>query len=360
MKNNYVIIMAGGIGSRFWPMSKTSFPKQFHDILGVGKSLLQLTAERFKKICPKENIYIVTNSDYRDLVKDQLPFLKSNQILLEPFRKNTAPCIAYATYKIHSLNNNAKLVIVPSDHIILNQQEFENTIHIALEKADDNQLITLGILPTRPDTGYGYIQFEEFKSNSDSNVKKVKTFTEKPPKEMAIKFVESGEFLWNSGMFIWSSKSIINAFKKLSPDLHKLFDESSSKFNTEEEMRTIDTIYPLCKNISIDNAIMEKADNVLVVPSDFGWSDLGTWGSLYENLQKDSNGNAIVGEKVILYNASKNIVRVSENKLVVIEGLENYIVVENDKTLLICKKENEQNIKSYVQDVKAKFKNEDV
>ena len=360
MKNNYVIIMAGGIGSRFWPMSKTSFPKQFHDILGVGKSLLQLTAERFKKICPKENIYIVTNSDYRDLVKDQLPFLKSNQILLEPFRKNTAPCIAYATYKIHSLNNNAKLVIVPSDHIILNQQEFENTIHIALDKADDNQLITLGILPTRPDTGYGYIQFEEFKSNSDSNVKKVKTFTEKPPKEMAIKFVESGEFLWNSGMFIWSSKSIINAFKKLSPDLHKLFDESSSKFNTEEEMRTIDAIYPLCKNISIDNAIMEKADNVLVVPSDFGWSDLGTWGSLYENLQKDSNGNAIVGEKVILYNASKNIVRVSENKLVVIEGLENYIVVENDKTLLICKKENEQNIKSYVQDVKAKFKNEDV
>ena len=360
MKNNYVIIMAGGIGSRFWPMSKTSFPKQFHDILGVGKSLLQLTAERFKKICPKENIYIVTNSDYKDLVKDQLPFLKSNQILLEPFRKNTAPCIAYATYKIHSLNNNAKLVIVPSDHIIVNQQEFENTIHIALEKAEDNQLITLGILPTRPDTGYGYIQFEEFKSNTDSNVKKVKTFTEKPPKEMAIKFVESGEFLWNSGMFIWSSNSIINAFKKLSPDLHKLFDESSSKFNTEEEMRTIDTIYPLCKNISIDNAIMEKADNVLVVPSDFGWSDLGTWGSLYENLEKDSNDNAIVGEKVILYNASKNIVRVSENKLVVIEGLENYIVVENDKTLLICKKENEQNIKSYVQDVKAKFKNEDV
>ena len=360
MKNNYVIIMAGGIGSRFWPMSKTSFPKQFHDILGVGKSLLQLTAERFKKICPKENIYIVTNSDYKDLVKDQLPFLKSNQILLEPFRKNTAPCIAYATYKIHSLNNNAKLVIVPSDHIIVNQQEFENTIHIALDKADDNQLITLGILPTRPDTGYGYIQFEEFKSNSDSNVKKVKTFTEKPPKEMAIKFVESGEFLWNSGMFIWSSNSIINAFTKLSPDLHKLFDESSSKFNTEEETRTIDAIYPLCKNISIDNAIMEKADNVLVVPSDFGWSDLGTWGSLYENLQKDSNGNAIVGEKVILYNASKNIVRVSENKLVVIEGLENYIVVENDKTLLICKKENEQNIKSYVQDVKAKFKNEDV
>ena len=360
MKNNYVIIMAGGIGSRFWPMSKTSFPKQFHDILGVGKSLLQLTAERFKKICPKENIYIVTNSDYKDLVKDQLPFLKSNQILLEPFRKNTAPCIAYATYKIHSLNNNAKLVIVPSDHIILNQQEFENTIHIALDKADDNQLITLGILPTRADTGYGYIQFEEFKSNSDSNVKKVKTFTEKPPKEMAIKFVESGEFLWNSGMFIWSSNSIINAFTKLSPDLHKLFDESSSKFNTEEEMRTIDTIYPLCKNISIDNAIMEKADNVLVVTSDFGWSDLGTWGSLYENLEKDSNDNAIVGEKVILYNASKNIVRVSENKLVVIEGLENYIVVENDKTLLICKKENEQNIKSYVQDVKAKFKNEDV
>ena len=360
MKNNYVIIMAGGIGSRFWPMSKTSFPKQFHDILGVGKSLLQLTAERFKKICPKENIYIVTNSDYKDIVKDQLPFLKSNQILLEPFRKNTAPCIAYATYKIHSLNNNAKLIIVPSDQIILNQQEFENTIHIALDKADDNQLITLGILPTRADTGYGYIQFEEFKSNANSNVKKVKTFTEKPPKDMAIKFVESGEFLWNSGMFIWSSNSIINAFTKLSPDLHKLFDESSSKFNTEEEMRTVDTIYPLCKNISIDNAIMEKADNVLVVPSDFGWSDLGTWGSLYENLEKDSNDNAIVGEKVILYNASKNIVRVSENKLVVIEGLENYIVVENDKTLLICKKENEQNIKSYVQDVKAKFKNEDV
>ena len=352
--------MAGGIGSRFWPMSRTSFPKQFHDILGVGKSLLQLTAERFKKICPEENIYIVTNSDYKDIVKDQLPFLKSNQILLEPFRKNTAPCIAYATYKIHSLNNNAKLIIVPSDHIILNQQEFENTIHIALDKANDNQLITLGILPTRADTGYGYIQFEEFKSNANSNVKKVKTFTEKPPKEMAIKFVESGEFLWNSGMFIWSSNSIINAFTKLGPDLHKLFDESSSKFNTEEEMRTIDTIYPLCKNISIDNAIMEKADNVLVVPSDFGWSDLGTWGSLYENLEKDSNGNAIVGEKVILYNASKNIVRVSENKLVVIEGLENYIVVENDKTLLICKKENEQNIKSYVQDVKAKFKNEDV
>ena len=360
MENNYVVIMAGGIGSRFWPMSKSSFPKQFHDVLGIGKSLLQLTTERFQKICPKQNIYIVTNSSYKELVKKQLPFLSSSQILLEPFRKNTAPCIAYAAYKIHAINNNAKLVIVPSDHIILDQIAFEKTIQIALTKSDQDQLITLGIQPSRPDTGYGYIQFKDIKNESNSRIKKVKTFTEKPPKDLAIKFLESGEFLWNSGMFIWSTKSIISAFSKYTPDLHKLFSESSNSLNNEKEITQINTIYPLCKNISIDNAVMEKADNVLVVQSDFGWSDLGTWGSLYETLDKDKNENAVVGEKVMLYNSSNNIIRIADDKLAVIEGLENYIVVENNNTLLICKKENEQSIKSYVQEVKTKYKNEDL
>ncbi|MDG2370215.1 MAG: mannose-1-phosphate guanylyltransferase [Flavobacteriales bacterium] len=360
MENNYLVVMAGGIGSRFWPMSKESFPKQFHDVLGVGKSLLQLTVERFKNTCPKENIYIVTNEAYLDLVKEQLPFLEDSQILLEPFRKNTAPCVAYASYKIKSINENAKLIIVPSDHVILNQIEFESTLQIALKEADNQQLITLGIHPSRPDTGYGYIQFEDFSDDKPKSLKRVKTFTEKPPLDLAIKFLESGEFYWNSGMFIWSADSIINAFEKHMPDLHKVFHDALPIFNTNQEASLIKSIYPVCKNISIDNGIMEQASNVLVVLADFGWSDLGTWGSLYENLPKDESKNAVVGEKITLYNSSNNIIRMPKNKLALIEGLEGYIVVENENTLLICKKENEQTIKSYVQDLKAKFKNEDI
>ena len=360
MENNYVVVMAGGIGSRFWPMSKASFPKQFHDVLGVGKSLLQLTIERFKNICPQENIYIVTNKDYLELVKKQLPFLEESQILLEPFRKNTAPCVAYASYKIKSINENAKLIIVPSDHIILNQIEFENTLQIALHEANNKQLITLGIQPSRPDTGYGYIQFEDLEGDKPKTLKKVKTFTEKPPLDLALKFLESGEFYWNSGMFIWSADSIIDAFEKHMPDLHKVFYAALPIFNTSKEASFINNIYPVCKNISIDNAIMEKAANVLVVLANFGWSDLGTWGSLYENLDKDKSNNALLGDKIMLYNSSNNIIKIPKNKLALIEGLEGYIVVENEDTLLICKKENEQNIKSYVQDLKMKFKNENI
>lgn len=359
MNNNFLVVMAGGIGSRFWPMSTSSFPKQFHDVLGVGKSLLQLTVDRFEKTCPKENIFIVTNSSYLEIVKAQLPFLDESQILLEPFRKNTAPCIAYASYKIKSINKDAKLIIVPSDHIIVNQQEFKRTIDLALTAAEDNHLITLGIHPSRPDTGYGYIQFEDFESDQ-AEIKKVKTFTEKPPLDLAKKFLDSGEFYWNSGIFIWSADAIIHSFEKHMPDLHKLFFDGLDAFNSSKEINLINEIYPLCKNISIDNAIMEKADNVLVVLADFGWSDLGTWGSLYENLDKDHNNNALVGDKVEFFNAKNNMVSVPENKIVLIEGLDNYIVVENENTLLICKKENEQNIKSYVQDLKAKFKDDNI
>ncbi len=352
--NHYTVIMAGGVGTRFWPMSKTSRPKQFIDILGVGKTLIRLTFERFNKICPVENIYVVTNEIYKDLVLEQLPELTEKQVLLEPARRNTAPCVAYANYKIKEENPDAIMVVAPSDHIILKEDEFVNDIEIAMEAAANNDwLLTLGIKPSRPDTGYGYIQFQEETIYSKTDrLKKVKTFTEKPNLEIAKTFLESGDFLWNSGIFVWSLKSILKAFESYLPEVDTLFKKGIGKYNTHAESDFISETYSVCTNISIDYGVMEKADNVLVLSVDFGWSDLGTWGSLYTIQEKEENGNAVVGDNVMLYNTKNCIVHVPKDKLVVLQGLDDYIVVEEDNTLLICRKVDEQQIRQFVNDVK--------
>ncbi len=295
--------MAGGVGSRFWPLSRTSQPKQFIDILGTGETLIQQTFRRFKTICPKENIYIVTSDIYKEIVKSQIPELTDEQIICEPSRRNTAPCIAYANYKIQKVNPNANIVVSPSDHIILREDIFVEVINNALEESSKNDcLITLGIQPSRPDTGYGYIQFND-KNSSDTGrkIKKVKTFTEKPVLEMAKSFIESGDFLWNAGIFVWSLKSIMKAFEQYLPDVDSIFKEGIHYYNSNREEDFIKNAYTICKNISIDYGVMEKANNVYVLAADFGWSDLGTWGSLYENRNKDANGNSIVGKNIMAY-----------------------------------------------------------
>jgi mannose-1-phosphate guanylyltransferase len=355
MKDFYVIIMAGGIGSRFWPISRTECPKQFIDILGTGKTLIQSTYERFLKIVPKENIYIVTNENYTKLVKQQLPDLNDQQILGEPIMRNTGPCVAYACHKINRINPNASIVVSPSDHLILDSAEFLKDITKSLETASRYDcLITLGIKPSRPDTGYGYIQFTS--QTLEGDFYKVKTFTEKPNAELAKTFVQSGEFLWNAGIFVWSASSIIKSFEKYLPDINELFKEGESVYNTPEEQSFIQTVYYQCTNISIDYGIMEKAENVYVLPTDFGWSDLGTWSSIYELAEKDYVGNAVIpSEKVIMYNSSNCMVNVPKNKLVILQGLHDYIVVESNNSLLICPMEEEQSIKQIVSDVKSRF-----
>ncbi len=355
MNNHYCVIMAGGVGSRFWPMSRTNCPKQFLDVLGTGKTLLQQTYERFLRICPKENIFIVTNSDYKALVNEQLKDLTPENILLEPARKNTAPCIAYASYKIAKKNPDAITVVAPSDHLILDSNAFTDAIHSCYKKAaKEDCLMTLGITPTRPDTGYGYIQFKDPETKEvDQHIKKVKTFTEKPDLEMAKSLLQSGDFLWNSGIFIWSVKSIIAAFEKHSPEIAASFIEGKTSYFTETENAFIKQAYTDCKNISIDYAVMEKASNVYVRVSDFGWSDLGTWSSLYEHISQDTHKNAVVGRHVMLYDTQNCIVNVPKNKLVLLQGLDGYIVAESDDILLVCRKEDEQNIRVFVNDVKV-------
>lgn len=346
--------MAGGIGSRFWPMSRTAHPKQFIDILGTGKTLLQATFDRFDQICPKENIFIVTNEAYKGLVLEQLPGVKPENLLCEPARKNTAPCIAYASYKIYSQNKNANIVVAPSDHLITKEETFAKAIKSCFHKSrSEDCLITLGIRPTRPDTGYGYIQFIESPvSERDDRIKKVKTFTEKPDHEMAKFFLQSGDFLWNAGIFIWSAKSIVKAYQKLLPDMASAF--SVVKYDTEKEEEGIKNAYAECKNISVDYGLLEKADNVYVRSSLIGWSDLGTYGSLYNHIPKDDKDNAIVGKNVMMYDSKNCIVNISRDKLVVVEGLHDYIVVESDDIILICKKQDEQRIRDFVNDVKLK------
>ena len=354
-KNYYAIIMAGGIGSRFWPISRTSHPKQFIDILGTGKTLIQQTYDRFLKICPPENIYIVTNEIYSDLVKEQLPGIGDQQILTEPVMRNTAPCVAYGSYKIESMNPDAAIVVAPSDHLILDEPAFIATIEKSLQTATANDcLVTLGIKPSRPDTGYGYIQYTDNVLNEDFH--KVKTFTEKPSLEIAKTFIQSGDFLWNAGIFIWSAKAIVNAFGKHLPDMHDIFADARSVYNTDEEKAHVHTAYQQCINISIDYGIMEKASNVYVLPSEFGWSDLGTWASIYQLAEKDYVGNAVIpSDKVIMYDSSNCMVNVPEGKLVVLQGLHDFIVVESNNTLLICPRDQEQNVKQVVADVKQKF-----
>ena len=352
-KNNYAVIMAGGIGSRFWPMSTTEYPKQFHDILGIGKSLLQLTFDRLNHLAPKENIYIVTNDIYEAQVLEQLEGISKDQVLLEPVMRNTAPCIAYAAFKIHSNNPDARLIIAPSDHLITDEIEFNKNIETAFETAEKEQtLITLGIKPSRPDTGYGYIQYLSDETAKNKNIKKVKLFTEKPSIEIAEQFVKSGDFLWNSGIFIWTSKAILKAFKSYLPEMHELFDGGNKYYNTIDEKKYINKIYPTCQKESIDYGIMESADNVFVLPVSFGWSDLGTWGSLYTHINHDSSNNATVNDNTMFYDSSNNMVNIDKDKLAVIQGLNDYIVVEKNNTLLICKKTEEQKIKQFVQDVR--------
>ena len=350
-KNNYVAIMAGGIGSRFWPMSRTDFPKQFLDILNTGRTLIQATYDRFALFIPKENIYVVTSEQYKDIVAEQLPDLNAENILCEPSRKNTAPCIAYISYKLHQLNPNANLICAPADHIILDPEGFKKTCREALHFTSHiKALVTLGIKPTHPNTGYGYIQYEQ--QAVSENVYKVKTFTEKPDKELAKTFISSGDFLWNAGIFVWQVKNIIKAFENFLPEMHEVFDAEKENFNTENEKEAIERIYPQCVNISIDYGVMEKADNVYIIPSSFGWSDLGTWASAYDNLEKDYLENAVAGDNVMIIDATKNMVHAENKKLVLLQGLDDFIVVDTQDVLLICKKDKEQEIKEYVAEVK--------
>ena len=351
--------MAGGTGSRFWPLSKTKKPKQFLDILGTGKSLLQQTFSRFAKICPVENIYIVTNEIYTELTKEQLPELNNSQILSEPSKRNTAPCIAYSNLKIKAKNPDAVIVTAPSDHLILDETNFTEIIKHCFEFVKHNDsLLTLGIKPSRPETGYGYIQIGDEKHEGFNSIYKVKSFTEKPDKETAVKFIESNEFLWNSGIFVWSLKSINTAFKQYLPAVYELFSDTSVLETSEKENTFINEAYAECESISIDKGVMEHAENVYVIPSDFGWSDLGTWDSLYENSNLSKDGNVKNSEKILCFDTKNTIIHIPENKLIVIEGLQNYIVAESENTLLICKRDNEKKIREFVKDVEEKFGDE--
>ncbi|WP_126248586.1 mannose-1-phosphate guanylyltransferase [Chitinophaga rhizosphaerae] len=347
----YVAIMAGGIGSRFWPYSRTDYPKQFLDILNTGKTLLQWTYERFAQFIPEENIYVVTHHHYADTVAKQLPNLPVANIVSEPSRKNTAPCVAYISHKIHKKDPKASMICAPADHLIMDATSFTSTCLNALLFAQkNNALLTLGIKPTRPDTGYGYIQYET--EQVADNVYKVKTFTEKPNLELAKTFLKSGDFLWNAGIFVWNSASILQALAKYLPEMDELFVQNKDSLNSAGEKETIERIYTQCTNISIDYGIMEKADNVYVIPSNFGWSDLGTWASAYENLDKDYLGNAVQGKNVMVIDATKCMVKAPNDKLVLLQGLDDMIVIDTNDVLLICKKQNEQQIKEYVAEVK--------
>ena len=349
--------MAGGIGSRFWPMSRKDMPKQFLDILGTGRTLLQQAFDRFSKLIPVGNFYVVTSSDYVDLVQKQLPEINRNQILGEPLRRNTAPCIAYAANKIKTVNPHANLVVAPSDHLILKEEEFIKQISRGLDFVSNNRaLLTLGIHPGRPETGYGYIQIgEKVQTGSYDNLHHVKTFTEKPNLQMAEIFVKSGEFFWNSGIFLWSLPTILRAFEAHLNEVAVLFSQGEHLYNTPDEKAFINKIYSECMGISIDYGIMEKSDNVFVLTADFGWSDLGTWGSLYESMDKDDEGNVVQGRNVQSYGNRNCIVNMPGDKIAVLQGLDGYIVVESNNTLLICRREDEQQIRQFVNDVQLKY-----
>jgi mannose-1-phosphate guanylyltransferase len=352
MNNNYCIIMAGGVGSRFWPFSRNERPKQFLDFFGTGRSLLQLTFDRMRHLMPAENILIVSNIIYKDLILEQLPEIKADQVLLEPNRRNTAPCIAYAVNRIKAMTDMANIIVAPSDHLILKETDFLNTLREGLDFVEkNNNLLTLGIKPIRPETGYGYIQIED----GADDLRKVVTFTEKPNAELAQVFFETGEFLWNSGIFLWNLQTIDRAFNTLLPDVATRFNAGKDFFNTPKEQEFIDQMYTSCPNISIDYGIMEKAKDVYVLRSDFGWTDLGTWGSLYEISPKDDNLNVTLKCNSVLYESEENIIALPSEKLAVIHDLKGYIIAEADNVLLICKRDNEQNIRQYVNDINIQF-----
>ena len=370
-ENNYCVIMAGGVGSRFWPFSRNKKPKQFLDFFGTGRSLLQMTIDRFRPIVPIENILIVTNVLYRDLVLEQIPDLKAEQVLCEPARRNTAPCIAYAAARIKAMEakterRKARIVVAPSDHLILQEETFRQTIQQGFDFIENNDaLLTLGMKPTRPETGYGYIQMGEDARKASHSLEakgemicKVKAFTEKPNLELAKVFLESGDFLWNSGIFIWSLDSILNAFQAYLPEMANKFAEGDKVMGTADEDAFIQQMFPTCPSISIDYGVMEKAQNVHVIPSDFGWSDLGTWGSLYELSNKDENENVTLHADATYYDSHGNIVTLPKGHLAVVQGLEDCIVAESDGVLLICKRDAEQQIRQFFMDAEVKFEGE--
>lgn len=351
--HTYVAIMAGGIGSRFWPSSRESRPKQFMDILGVGKSLIRLTFERFLKLCPAENIFIVTNGMYKDLVKEHLPEISDNQILCEPSRNNTAPCIAYTAMKLYALDNEANFIVAPSDHVIIKEDAFIQECQKALEFTNSNDAIcTLGISPTRPDTGYGYIHFEK---GNEAEIFKVKQFKEKPDRETAEKYVADGNYLWNAGIFIWKASNIISAYKSLAPKIHEILSKGASTYNTENEQSFIDENYPLTPSISVDYAILEKAKNIYTIPADIGWSDLGTWASLHAESEKDKYGNVNQSEFHILDNTTNSLLRLPKGKLLVCKDLDGYIIVDEGDALIIWPKGKEQEIKAMRKNLIAKY-----
>ena len=354
--HTYVAIMAGGVGSRFWPGSREARPKQFLDMLHTGKSLLRLTFERFLPLCPASHIFVVTNAAYKDLVKAQIPELEDNQILCEPSRNNTGPCVAYTAFKLAALDPDANFVVAPSDHVVLKEQVFVEKIQAALEFAAENKaLLTLGIQPTRPDTGYGYIHFGE---EAAAGVRKVLRFTEKPALETAQQFIDSGEYLWNAGIFVWSARSVLDAFAALSPEIYNILQAGENVYNTPDEQTFIDAHYPSTPNISVDFAIMEGAPNVYTLPADIGWSDLGTWASLHTERPHDQHDNVLQGDRIIALDSSNCLVRAPQGKLVVLKDLQDYIVVDEQDVLLIYPKSKEQEIKQVTALVKKQYNGE--
>jgi mannose-1-phosphate guanylyltransferase len=349
--NTYIAIMAGGIGSRFWPASREARPKQFMDILGVGKSLIRLTFERFLKLAPAENIFILTNAMYKGLVLEHLPELTEDQILCEPSRNNTAPCVAYTALKLHNLNPEANFVVAPSDHVILDEDTFVETLQKGLDfTAQNDALLTLGIQPTRPDTGYGYINYEK---DAENGIHKVIRFTEKPKLEKAKKMLESGDYLWNAGIFVWRTKAILTAFQSHAASIYEVLSKGDKFYNTPDEQGFINENYPLTTKISIDFAIMEKAKNVYTIPSSFGWSDLGTWGSLYAESEKDEQGNVLNAETILLDDVQNCLIRAPKNKLLVLKGLDNFIVIDEGDVLMIYPKDKEQEIRKVTETINS-------
>ena len=350
--NKHVVIMAGGVGSRFWPMSVAEKPKQFIDVLGCGRSLIQLTYDRFKDVCPSENVWVVTSEMYRDIVKEQLPDVPVSHILLEPCRRNTAPCIAYVSWRIKSEDADANIVVTPSDHVVMNVAEFQRVINTALDfTSSSDAIVTLGMKPNRPETGYGYIQADlSVPSLSNKEIFSVDSFREKPDLETAKKYVQKDNYFWNAGIFVWSAHTIVNAFRVYQPALASIFEKLIPYYNTSEEQAKINELFPTCENISVDYAIMEKAEEIFVMPADFGWSDLGTWGSLHGQVEKDADSNVAIGNNIKLFECKNCIVHTTDERKVVVQGLDGYIVAEKDGQLLVCKLSEEQRIKNFQED----------
>ncbi|WP_419212514.1 mannose-1-phosphate guanylyltransferase [Maribacter sp. X9] len=355
-RNYYAILMAGGVGSRFWPISTTDNPKQFHDMLGAGKSLIQKTFDRLNKFVPTENILILTNERYNDLVLEQLPKVKQEQVVLEPAMRNTAPCILYAALKIQKMNEDAVMIVAPSDHWIEDEEAFANDVTACFKKCEKEEVLcTLGIKPSFPNTGFGYI---EYNREDAAQLKKVDQFREKPDYETAKEFLAQGNFLWNAGIFMWSVKTIVNAFKNYQPEQYRLFQDGASVYNTKNEKEFIAKNYPNAENISIDYAILENSKSIYVLEASFDWNDLGTWGSLYDKLDKDADNNAVVNAKVLSQDSSGNMIRSKEGKIVVVDGLDDYIIVDKEDVLLIYPKAKEQDIKQVLNKVKDAFGDE--